>query len=79
VAFVSRKLSDVLHGREVEVSRPPLLQLLCSHVAKVRTLVDLMGTMLMTHILRMDAPDQSKMPQPDISFIVGGEILFLSL
>lgn len=33
--FITRKLSDVLHGRSVESSQPPAIDLLCSHSTKV--------------------------------------------
>ncbi|KDQ63410.1 hypothetical protein JAAARDRAFT_169218 [Jaapia argillacea MUCL 33604] len=32
--FVSQKLSDVLHGREVDQSLPPSLEVSCNHIAK---------------------------------------------
>jgi hypothetical protein len=36
LGFVSRKLEDVLHGRNVERSAPPPIDILCSHAAEVR-------------------------------------------
>ncbi|KAF8898889.1 ER-golgi trafficking TRAPP I complex 85 kDa subunit-domain-containing protein [Infundibulicybe gibba] len=32
--FVTRKLVDILHGRTVEVSDPPPIELICSHIIK---------------------------------------------
>ncbi|KAH7928488.1 hypothetical protein BV22DRAFT_1082749 [Leucogyrophana mollusca] len=34
IAFVSRKLSDVLHGRGIEPEDPPPIDLVCSHISK---------------------------------------------
>lgn len=33
--FVSRKLSDVLQGKTAEISDPPPIDLLCSHISDV--------------------------------------------
>lgn len=33
--FIKQKLDDVLHGRSVNPSRPPEIDMLCSHSAKV--------------------------------------------
>jgi len=38
-AFVSRKLRDVLHGRVAEHSSPPPIDLVCSHLSKVISLL----------------------------------------
>jgi hypothetical protein len=77
VAFVSRKLSDILHGRQVEISPPPPLQVLCSHVAKVRAFDGLLDSVVMTRILRTVAPGRSRMLQPDSSYIADDEMLSL--
>ncbi|KAJ7932534.1 ER-golgi trafficking TRAPP I complex 85 kDa subunit-domain-containing protein [Mycena leptocephala] len=37
LGFVSRKLEDVLHGRNVERSAPPPIDILCSHAAESRS------------------------------------------
>jgi hypothetical protein len=33
--FIKQKLSDVLHGRNVDSSQPPAIDLLCKHSMKV--------------------------------------------
>lgn len=37
--FIKRKLADVLHGRNVDSSQPPPIDLLCKHSPKVNTLL----------------------------------------
>ena len=41
--FVKRKLSDVLHGRVVDSSPPPPIDLLCSHSKKVNYSLSIQG------------------------------------
>ncbi|RDB28485.1 Transport protein particle subunit trs85-1 [Hypsizygus marmoreus] len=53
--FVCRKLSDVLHGRTVEVSDPPPIDLLCSHISETTQSIDLPSTRHFLHCGRRTA------------------------